>query len=82
MTIKECVLQNFKKVFINTGIPCNMLFGNAIKEHIGIDCEISERTNESVIVKLLFDDMPLKLKCTFRNTENVTKFISNIELID
>lgn len=82
MTIKECVLQNFKKVFINTSIPCNMLFGNAIKEHIGIDCEISERTNESVIVKLLFDDIPLELKCTFRNTENVTKFISNIELID
>lgn len=82
MTIKECIVANFKKVFINTGIPCNMLFGNAIKEHIGINCEISERTNESLMVKLLFDDMPLKLKCTFRNTQSVTKFISKIEIVE
>lgn len=82
MTIKECILQNFKRVFNNTGIPCNNLFINAIKEYIGIDCEVVERTNESITIKLLFSDSPMTIRCTFRNTESVTKFISNIELID
>lgn len=82
MTIKECILQNFKRVFNNTGIPCNNLFISAIKEHIGINCEVVERTNESIIVRLLFTDAPMTIRCTFRNTESVTKFITNIELID
>ena len=82
MTIKECILQNFKRVFNNTGIPCNSLFICAIKEHIGIDCEIVERTNESITIVLLFTDVPMTIKCRFRNTESVTKFITNIELID
>lgn len=82
MTIKECILQNFKRVFNNTGIPCNKLFISAIKEYICIDCEVIERTNESIIIRLLFSDEPITIKCIFRNTQSVTKFISNIELID
>lgn len=82
MTIKECILQNFKRVFNNTSIPCNNLFASAVKEYIGIDCEVVERTNESITIVLLFTDVPMTIKCTFRNTESVTKFITNIELID
>ena len=82
MTIKECILENFKKMFNNVGIPCNEFFKASVKEYIGIECEILERTKTIMVIKLLFSDEPMTIRCTFRETENVTKFISNIELIN
>lgn len=81
MKIQECIYKQFKKYFLNTSIPCNSLFITAITEHIGAPCSIEERTKEYIIISLLFEDMPMVVKCNFRNTESVTKFISSVEIV-
>ena len=81
MSIKESIVSRFRKLYVNAGVPCNDLFIKSIMEHVGIDSEILERTDEMIIVKLLYDDAPMILKCTFRQSENVIKFINKVELV-
>ena len=82
MTIKECILNNFKKCFLNTSIPSNEYFVEMVRNNILVKCEVITRDSNQIVLKLLFDDVPMKIKCVFKSSVGVTKFITQIEVID
>lgn len=78
MTIKGCILANVGKCFDNTSIPCDSLFKEKMKKSLNIDCDVVERTNEHIVVDLLFSDTQFKVKFNLRESSNGRLYVSSI----
>lgn len=73
MGIKECFVNIFAHLFINTNLPCNELIKSLIKTNMRTDCEIIERNNEHIVIAFPFNDMPMTIECIFKIGSNGMK---------
>jgi hypothetical protein len=61
-------------------VPCNEIIVEDIKTHLCVpNAEITERTDEKIVITLPYEDMPITFICSISES-NGGKYISNIEV--
>lgn len=79
MSIKDYVINNFKKGYLNTNVPCNDLLKESIYTNMGIHCDVLVRNNECIVIRFNFEDAIIDVECKLRQSVNGYFYIKEIK---